>query len=121
MLISNSPRWDPWMVNVALVRVLTYLYGMNQSLRTMTMQVYRRVDAPTNKVTFLGSVGPVFDASMILEDELELRRRVSLDKMDKYFYENISGLFRYNGRSYIHSKWIYLYVREVSLLLERKL
>ena len=69
-----------------------------------------------NKNVFLEFVGLVFDTGVILEDKLEVRRRTSLDKFNKYFYKNISSLLRYNGRPYIPFKRIYLCVREVSLL-----
>jgi hypothetical protein len=84
------------MVNVALVWVRTYLYGLSQSRKMMTPQsVHRRVDVPNNRVTLLEFVGLVFDADMILEDELKDGRWTVLDKIDKYFYENtISSLLR---------------------------
>lgn len=57
-----------------------------------------------NEIDFLEFVRFVFDSSMILEDELEDVRRTPLDKIDKYFYETISSLPRYNGRPYIPFK-----------------
>lgn len=39
-----------------------------------------------NKVTFLEFVGGSFDTVIILEDELEVGCRTSLDKIDKYIY-----------------------------------
>ena len=71
-----------------------------------------------NKVALLEFVGLVFDTGIILEDELDGRRRTPLDKIDRYFYENISNLLRNNIRPDIPFKRIYLYVREISLLLE---
>ena len=43
------------------------------------------VETPVNKVFFPKCVGLVFDTGVILEDELEVGRRTSLDKYDKYF------------------------------------
>ena len=60
----------------------------------------RRVEAPTNKVAFLEFVGLVFDAAIVLQDELEDGCRTSLDKIDRYFYETISRMLRNHGRLY---------------------
>ena len=51
-----------------------------------------------NKVVFLEFMGPVFDAGMILEDELEVGRRTSVDKIDRYFYETVSSVLGNNDR-----------------------
>ena len=40
------------------------------------------VDVPVNKVVFLEFAGVAFDAGVILEDELKVRLRTSLDKID---------------------------------------
>ena len=61
----------------------------------------RRVEAPTYKVALLEFVGLVFDAGIVLQDELKDRRRTSLDKIDRYFYETISCLLRDHGKLYI--------------------
>ena len=47
------------------------------------------VEVPVNRSLFLKFAGLVFDAGVILEDKLEVGRRTSLDKIDKYFYETI--------------------------------
>ncbi len=57
-----------------------------------------------NKNAFLEFVGLVFDTSIVLENELEVGRRTSLDKIDKYFYATISSLLRNDVRSYIPFK-----------------
>jgi hypothetical protein len=93
-----------WIINIALVLVLTYLYRINQPLTMTTPQVNRHVEAPINKVTFPKLVGRVFDASIILEDELEVRVRLagltSLHKIDRYFYENCMNLYINESRLY---------------------
>ena len=71
-----------------------------------------------NKNVILKFARLVFDSSVILEDELEVGCRTSLDKFDKYFYETILRLLRNNGWPYIPFKLIYLCVREVSILLK---
>ena len=58
----------------------------------------RHVETPTNRDAFLDSVGLVFDAGVVFEGELKVRRRASLDEVDKYFYAAISSLFRRNSR-----------------------
>jgi hypothetical protein len=63
--------------------------------------VDKRVEVPMNTIAFLEFVGLVFDTDLVLENELEDGRRTSLDKIDKYFYENVWGLLRSNGRPYI--------------------
>lgn len=60
------------------------------------------VEVPVNKNIFLEFAGLVFDAGVILEDELEVGRRTSLDKCDKYIYENVSSLLRNNGRLQVY-------------------
>ena len=70
----------------------------------MTAQVDRRVNVPMNKVTFLEFIGLLFDTSMILEDELEVGPRASLDKIYKYFFKTLSSLFRNNDRPCIPFK-----------------
>ena len=62
---------------------------MNQSTRTIALQVDRHVKVPDGKVAFLEFVGLVFDTDTILEDKLEVGLWTSLHKMDRYFYENI--------------------------------
>ena len=57
-----------------------------------------------NKVALLEFVGFMFDSGIILEDELEVGCRTSLDKIDKYFYETISSLLRNDCRPYIPFK-----------------
>jgi len=64
----------------------------------------RPVEVPMNKNAFLEFVGLVFDTSIVLENELEVGRRTSLDKIDKYFYATISSLLRNDVRSYIPFK-----------------
>ena len=62
----------------------------------ITPQVDRHVKVPDDKVAFLEFVGLVFDTSIILEDKLEVGPRVglkvSIHKIDRYFYETISCL-----------------------------
>ena len=54
----------------------------------------RRVDVPMNMFAFI-EFGLVFETSgMIRQDELEDRRRKSLDRIDRYFYETILSLLR---------------------------
>jgi hypothetical protein len=58
-----------------------------------------------NEAVFLEFFGLLFvDTSIVLEDELEVGCRTSLDKMDGYFYANISSLLRNNDRPYIPFK-----------------
>jgi hypothetical protein len=58
-----------------------------------------------NKVSFLEFIGPVSDTVVNPENELEVGRRTSLDKFDRYFYTSRSpDLFGNNGRPYIPSK-----------------
>ena len=45
------------------------------------------VEVPVNKSVFLEFAGLVFDAGVILDDELEDVRWTTGDKIDKYFYE----------------------------------
>ena len=56
------------------------------------------------KAASLELVGSVYDAAIVLQDELEDGRRTSFDKFDKYFYECICDLLRNNGRPYIPFK-----------------
>lgn len=63
-----------------------------------------------NMGALLKFVGLVFDAGIVLENELEVERRTFLDKIDRYFYATVSSLLRSNERPYIPFKWIYLYV-----------
>jgi hypothetical protein len=58
-----------------------------------------------NEAVFLEFFGLLFvDTSIVLEDELEVGCRTSLDKMDGYFYATISSLLRNNDRPYIPFK-----------------
>ena len=57
----------------------------------ITQQVDRRVKVPKDKVAFLEFVGLVFD-TIILENKLEVVLRMSIHKIDRYFYETISCL-----------------------------
>ncbi len=67
-------------------------------------KVYRHVEIPKNKGAFLEFVGLVFDTRIVLENELEVERRTTLDEVDKYFYGIILSPLRNNGRSYIPFK-----------------
>ena len=59
------------------------------------------------KVALLEFVRLVIDSSIILDDKLQGGRRTSLDKIDRYFYETISNLFRSNDRPiYLSSECI---------------
>ena len=62
------------------------------------------VEFPIHEAAFIELVGLVYDASIILQDELEDGRRTPLDKFDKYFYERICDLLRNDGRLYIPFK-----------------
>jgi hypothetical protein len=55
--------------------------------------VDERVEVPMNTIDVLEFVGLVFDTDFVLENELEDRRRTCLDKIDKYFYENILEIY----------------------------
>ncbi len=57
-----------------------------------------------NKGAILEFVGLVFDTGVVLENELEVGRRTSLDKIDKYLYATISSLLRNNGRPHVPFK-----------------
>ena len=70
----------------------------------MAAQVDRRINVPTNKVTFFEIIGLLFDTSMIFEDELEVGPRTPLNKIDKYFYKTSSSLLRNNDRPCIPFK-----------------
>ena len=63
-----------------------------------------RVEVPLNKVALLEFAGLVFDTCFVLEDELEVGCRTSLDKTDKYFYKTISTLLTHDARPYIPFK-----------------
>ena len=74
-------------------------------MRTMRYnKVDGHVDAPMNTLTFLDLVGLVYDAGFVLQHELKVGRRASLDKFNKYFYESISGLLRNNRRPHVPFK-----------------
>ena len=49
----------------------------------------RHVKVPDDRLVFLEFLGLVFDASIILDDKLEVGLWTSLHKIDKYFYETI--------------------------------
>jgi hypothetical protein len=108
------------MVNIAVLPPLTYLYGVNQSPRKITLQADRHIKVPKDKVAFLEFVRLVFDTGIvpcILEDKLEIRLRTSLDKIDRYFYKIILSIFRnMTGSIYLSSEYICTW--EVSVLLE---
>ena len=88
------------MINVTLVWILMYLWhGINQPLRIVIPQMDKQVEVPMNNVAFLESVGLVLDTGINFEDEVELKRRTPLDKIDRYIYETISILVRNNDRS----------------------
>ena len=66
----------------------------NQSLSENENTMDRRVDVPMNMFALI-EFGLVFETcGMILQDELEDRRRKSLDRIDRYFYETILSLLR---------------------------
>ena len=48
----------------------------------------RHVEVPKDKFAFLELVGLVFDTGIMLEDKLEVGLRMSLYKIDRYFYKS---------------------------------
>jgi hypothetical protein len=78
----------------------------------ITPQVDRHVKVPKDKVAFLEFVGLEFDTGIvpgsgILQDKLEIRLGMSLDKIDRYFYKTILSVFRNMvGSIYLSSEYI---------------
>ena len=85
---QGAPRCR--IVNVALLPALTYLCEMDRSTRMITPQVDRHVKVPKDKFAFLEFIGLVIDTGIILESKSEVELRMSLHKIDRYFYETIS-------------------------------
>ena len=74
----------------------------------------RHVKVPDDQLALLEFGGLVFDASIILDDELEVGLRTFLHKIDRYFYETIV---------YIVSvmKYVRLYTFQVDITTHERL
>ena len=74
----------------------------------------RHVKVPDDQLALLEFGGLVFDASIILDDKLEVGLRTFLHKIDRYFYETIV---------YIVSvmKYVRLYTFQVDITTHERL
>lgn len=68
------------------------------------IEVDEQVNVPANRNVFLEFDGLVCDTSVILENELEVEPRTSLDKFDKYFCRTISSPLRDYDKPYLPFK-----------------